>query len=209
MATTPSIPSGAVTLFRQVAAPVGWTKKTTYDNYALRVTSGAVGTGGNSAITFTTLNSINIPVSGSYKITSATVAAAAGSIAPHDHGVQQPFFSTVPATADSSYVVNPAPLAPKAFFTGDHTASHPGGVSPKYTANPIGTTYRGLGPITTNLDSPSSAAGGNATHTHTATFENAAVGPNSFASYGGGPFGVGGSWGFSLVYIDVILCTRN
>ena len=207
MATTPSIPSGAVTLFRQVAAPVGWTKKTTYDDYALRVTSGTVGTGGNSTITFTALNSINTPISGSYKINSATVAAAAGSITPHDHGVLQPFLSTVSATSDSHYVANPAAIN-KAFYTGDYTAPWGGGVAPGF-GPAYGAPYAGLGPITTIAYMPSSSTGGNATHTHTATFAGAAVGPTSFAPYGGGPFGVGGSWGFSLAYIDVILCTRN
>jgi hypothetical protein len=208
MATTPSIPSGAVTLFRQVAAPVGWTKKTTYDDYALRVTSGTVGTGGNSTITFTALNSINTPISGSYKINSATVDAAAGSLTSHDHGVQQPFLSTVPATSDSHYVVNPVAISNKAFFTNEHIATQGGGVAPGF-GPAYGSPTTGLGPITTVADMPSSSAGGNSTHTHTAKFAGANVGPTSFDPYGGGPFGVGGSWGFSLAYIDVILCTRN
>lgn len=37
-------PSGTVMLFRQTAAPTGWTKDITLNDYGLRVTSGAVGT---------------------------------------------------------------------------------------------------------------------------------------------------------------------
>jgi hypothetical protein len=32
-------------LFRQTAAPTGWTKVTTYNDYALRIVSGAASTG--------------------------------------------------------------------------------------------------------------------------------------------------------------------
>ena len=38
-------------LFVQTAAPTGWTKLTTYDNYALRIVSGTAGTGGSVAFT--------------------------------------------------------------------------------------------------------------------------------------------------------------
>ena len=46
------IPSGTRMLFQQSNAPAGWTKDTTQDNKALRVVSGAVGSGG--AVGFTT-----------------------------------------------------------------------------------------------------------------------------------------------------------
>ena len=39
-------------LFQQTAAPTGWTKQTTHNNKALRVVSGAAGTGGS--VDFTT-----------------------------------------------------------------------------------------------------------------------------------------------------------
>lgn len=45
------IPSGSRMLFQQTAAPVGWTKVTTHDNKALRVVSGAAGSGGTVAFT--------------------------------------------------------------------------------------------------------------------------------------------------------------
>jgi len=41
---TPEFDSGTVMIFRQSAAPTGWTKDTNHNDFALRVTSGAVGT---------------------------------------------------------------------------------------------------------------------------------------------------------------------
>lgn len=45
------IPSGTKMLFQQTSAPTGWTKDTTHDNKALRVVSGAAGSGGSVAFT--------------------------------------------------------------------------------------------------------------------------------------------------------------
>ena len=44
-----AFPSGTALLFQQTAAPTGWTKVTTYNDYALRVVNGTVGTGGSVA----------------------------------------------------------------------------------------------------------------------------------------------------------------
>jgi hypothetical protein len=44
-------PSGTLMLFQQTTAPVGWAKSTTHDNKALRVVSGAAGSGGSTAFT--------------------------------------------------------------------------------------------------------------------------------------------------------------
>ena len=43
--------TGTSMLFRQTAAPTGWTKVTTYNDYALRIVSGAASTGGSVAFT--------------------------------------------------------------------------------------------------------------------------------------------------------------
>ena len=44
-------PSGTKMLFQQTAAPTGWTKDTTHDDKALRIVSGAAGSGGATAFT--------------------------------------------------------------------------------------------------------------------------------------------------------------
>lgn len=43
--------SGTLMLFQQTSAPTGWTKQTTHNNKALRVVSGAAGSGGSVAFT--------------------------------------------------------------------------------------------------------------------------------------------------------------
>ena len=44
-----AFPAGTTLVFNQSNAPLGWTKVTTYDDFALRVVSGSVGTGGSVA----------------------------------------------------------------------------------------------------------------------------------------------------------------
>ena len=46
-----AFPSGTLMFFQQTSAPTGWTKSTTHNNKAIRIVSGTVGTGGNSAFT--------------------------------------------------------------------------------------------------------------------------------------------------------------
>lgn len=49
--TVSSIPSGTKMLFVQTSAPTGWTKLTSADNAALRIVSGAAGSGGSTNFT--------------------------------------------------------------------------------------------------------------------------------------------------------------
>ena len=44
-----AFPSGTTLVFNQSVAPIGWSKVTTYDDFALRVVSGSVGVGGSVA----------------------------------------------------------------------------------------------------------------------------------------------------------------
>lgn len=52
-ANPPVFPAGTIMLFQQTTAPTGWTKLTTgiFDNAALRVTTGTVGSGGDQTFT--------------------------------------------------------------------------------------------------------------------------------------------------------------
>jgi len=50
------IPSGTVMLFVQTAAPTGWTKSVTHNDKALRIVSGSVSSGGNTAFSSTFVN---------------------------------------------------------------------------------------------------------------------------------------------------------
>lgn len=86
---TAEFPSGTIMLFRQTAAPIGWTKQVAINDYGLRVTSGTVGTTTGTAFSTvfaqtvvgdTTLSVAQIPshnhtVSGSTSTTQAVAAA--------------------------------------------------------------------------------------------------------------------------------------
>jgi hypothetical protein len=75
LATKESFASGTRMLFQQSTAPTGWTKVTTYDNSALRVVSGAAGSGGTVGFNAAFVN-------GNVGNTALTIAQ----IPSHDHG---------------------------------------------------------------------------------------------------------------------------
>ena len=71
------IPAGTRMLFQQTAAPTGWVKQTTYNNYALRVVSGTASTGGTVPFT-TAFTSYSVAISG-----TTGNKAAGGTVANH------------------------------------------------------------------------------------------------------------------------------
>jgi hypothetical protein len=89
----PDVPSGTVMPFFQPTAPTGWTKQSTYDDYAIRVVSGVGGaTGGNLPFSqvFT-----NVPITGTVSVTGISVAGNVGAtslsvaqIGAHTHTVK-------------------------------------------------------------------------------------------------------------------------
>lgn len=76
------VPSGTRMLFQQTAAPTGWTKDTSIDNRALRVTDGSVTTGGT--VSFSNIFTARA-VSGTVLGHTLTV----GQMPVHNHGTQQ------------------------------------------------------------------------------------------------------------------------
>ena len=86
--------SGTVMFFQQTSAPTGWTKSTTHNNKAIRIVSGTVGTGGNSAFTtafasYTPAGNVSVSgsVSMSGNIGSTTLSTA--QIPSHSHAIPQ------------------------------------------------------------------------------------------------------------------------
>lgn len=65
LSTTLGAPQGTAKLFRQTTPPTGWTKGTSFDDYALRLVTGTASSGGSTAFTsvFTarTITSSNMP----------------------------------------------------------------------------------------------------------------------------------------------------
>lgn len=78
-AAASDIESGTIMLFVQTAAPTGWTKSTTHNNKALRIVSGAVGTGGS--IGFSTV--FGLTATDAHQLTTAEMPA-------HTHTYTQP-----------------------------------------------------------------------------------------------------------------------
>ena len=71
--------SGTKMLFQQTAAPTGWTKDTSHNNKALRITSGSVTTGGSVAFT-DAFKSQTVTISGT---TGGSTVSITGSVASH------------------------------------------------------------------------------------------------------------------------------
>jgi hypothetical protein len=87
--TTPSIPTGTICKFQQTTAPTLWTKLTSYNDYALRVTSGTVSTGGTRA--FSAVFANQAPTAGGTlgAVTGVSINPAVGGTVAHQHiGVQ-------------------------------------------------------------------------------------------------------------------------
>lgn len=76
--------SGTITLFQQTTPPLNWTKVTTYNDYMLRVVTGATSSGGSVDFTstFTTI-SVSLPGTPSGELGAATLTIA--QMAPHNH----------------------------------------------------------------------------------------------------------------------------
>ena len=86
LADTAVFASGTKMLFQQTAAPTGWTKDTTHNDKALRITSGTVGTGGSVAFetafaSQTPAGSVSTSVSG----TVANHSLSISQIPAHQH----------------------------------------------------------------------------------------------------------------------------
>jgi hypothetical protein len=83
--TTVVFPSGTAMLFQQTAAPTGWTKSTTYNDYAIRIVNGTASTGGSVAFT-TAFKSQSVTGTNSGGSVSAT-SLSTGQLANHSHGL--------------------------------------------------------------------------------------------------------------------------
>lgn len=94
-----SFPSGTKMLFQQTAAPTGWTKDTTHNDKALRITNGTVGTGGSVA--FETAFASHTPA-GTVAVSVASHTLSISQIPSHNHSV--PIRINQYGGAGSSYI---------------------------------------------------------------------------------------------------------
>ena len=83
LANAQAFPVGTLMLFQQSTAPTGWTKQTTHNDKALRVTNGTVGSGGSAAFS----TALGTPsVSGNISVSGHTMSVSEMAIHNHSHG---------------------------------------------------------------------------------------------------------------------------
>ena len=77
------VPSGTLMLFQQTNAPTGWTKQTTHNDKALRVVSGAVGSGGTTA--FSTVFTNQTPTITTSGLSAGATTLTTAQMPSHSH----------------------------------------------------------------------------------------------------------------------------
>ena len=82
----PSIPSGAVMLFYQSAAPTGWTQVTSLNDYSLRLVSGTGGTTGGTTA-FSTVFSNQTPTINVSGLSAGATTLSTAQIPSHTHTI--------------------------------------------------------------------------------------------------------------------------
>lgn len=92
------IPSGTLMLFQQTAAPTGWVKETTHNDKALRIVSGAVGSGGSAGFA-SALGAPGLSLSPSLGATTLSEAQ----MPSHSHSYTSPGGTQFNASAGGSY----------------------------------------------------------------------------------------------------------
>jgi hypothetical protein len=97
-----AFPSGTKMLFQQTAAPTGWTKDTTHNDKALRITSGSVSTGGSVA--FETAFASQTPA-GSVSVTVNNHTLTLSQIPSHTHNL------VLTSTDDGGFIAGAARYA--------------------------------------------------------------------------------------------------
>jgi hypothetical protein len=150
--------TGTSMLFRQTAAPTGWTKVTTYNDYALRIVSGAASTGGSVA--FTTAFASQTPA-GSVSVNTSGLSAGAttlttAQIPSHAHS-QQPTTSggdlgTFVAFANSGGGYSSANNTGSAGSGGSHTHTVSGSATGSFTGTAINLAVQYVDVIIANID---------------------------------------------------------
>jgi hypothetical protein len=115
--------SGTTTLFQQTAAPVNWTKVTTYNDYMLRVVTGAQASSGGSVDFTSVFNTKTVSLPGTPAGSIGPVAISLNQMAPHIHQYYTGDVSG-PGQGTSS-----GQLGPKQGITGFNSGSSPAGLS--------------------------------------------------------------------------------
>lgn len=186
-----SFPAGTVMLFQQTSAPTGWTKLTTHNNKALRLTTGTVTTGGSVA--FTTAFDSQTP-SGSISSTTATGTVGShtlttAEIPSHSHGA-----GTLVTSTDGAHSHN--------LTTGNPTGASGGDPN---------------GPVDSDMESTFSRSGlisSAGSHSHTLSGSTASAGSggghsHTFTGTSHSHTFTGTAINLDVQFVDVILAQKN
>lgn len=152
--------TGTSMLFRQTAAPTGWTKVTTYNDYALRIVSGAASTGGSVA--FTTAFASQ-SVSGSIANTTAggtvgSTTLSTGEMPSHTHTITIQDLYSSPSSSYPAKGENGQPTATSVASNatgggGSHTHSFSGTAhNHSFTGTAINLAVQYVDVIIANID---------------------------------------------------------
>ena len=126
------IPSGTAMLFQQTSAPTGWTKVTTYNDYAIRIVNGTASTGGSTAFsTCFTNQTPTINVSG---LSAGATTLSTAQVPAHTHSYTAPgAFNSTPGQGNTCSPNGLGSTAGgttgSAFTGGSHTHSISGSAS--------------------------------------------------------------------------------
>ena len=163
-----AFPSGTIMLFRQTAAPTGWTKDTTnYNDSALRVVTGTVSSGGTQGFTTAFASQAvsgsiaNTTATGSVGLSGWTAGATTLSIAQTPSHQHQPMFYDWAANGGSS---------PRNTWAQGNNAGSAGANSGMFTS-----AIGGSGSHSHSVSGSASFTGDAHSHTFTGTAINMAV----------------------------------
>jgi hypothetical protein len=152
-----AFPSGTVMLFAQTAAPTGWTKSTTHNDKALRVVSGAAGSGGSLAFTAAFASQAVAGTVGATTLTASQIPA-------HTHT----------GTSDSTTISGS--FGPFRQSLGPAATASASGVFTTYAGGTSGDANNGSSQVVgINMSAPhthtftTSSIGGGGSHTHSFT----------------------------------------
>lgn len=183
--------AGTALVFKQTAAPTGWTKVTTDNDAALRVVSGTASTGGT--VNFTTAFASQA-VSGTVGTSGATTLTAS-QIPSHTHSYSG---TTGTVSADHNH----------GFSVSGNTnlvTSFPGGASAANGAQTAGAT----GGTQISFSGSGTTGGQSSNHTHNFSgTTDGGTGGGTSHTHTGGTF-TGTAINLAVKYVDVIMATKD
>lgn len=194
-------PAGTLMLFQQTAAPTGWTKQTTHNNKALRVVSGAAGSGGSTA--FTSVFAARTPagsvsVSGSNSGGSVANTTVTGSVSGSNSGG---------SVSNTTLTTDQIPSHLHSSTSGQFLLDNGGGGSQGFAG---GGTIVGLSPNTTSTGGGNSHGHGFTNPTWSGSVSlNAHNHSFTNPTWSGSASFSGTSMDFDVQFVDLIIASKD